>query len=174
MRDALTAEGHEGCQRVGIDAVLRQPALVESDEVEQVATSGVSCHEYLATAAIVLSDVLVRPCHRCCSIVEDVVNGSLGQQTVVGRHDYETAVFELWVDVLLAPFNASSVEPYHDGCVRFIRRIIHVEFAAFLCIPFRGFAIRDVVHLIVLRPCNGCATQKGDDEEIAFVSHSLS
>ena len=35
MCDALAAERHEGGERVCINAVLCQPALVESDDVEQ-------------------------------------------------------------------------------------------------------------------------------------------
>ena len=171
MCNALPAKGHESRERVGINAVLRQPALVESDHVEQIATCRVSGHEYLAMAAIVLRDVLVCPGHGCRGVVEDVVNRSLRQQTVVHRNDHESAVLQLRVDVLLAALDAAAVEPHNYGCVRLICRIIHVEFAALLGIALCRLAIRDVIHLVVLRPCDGRAKQEGKDEEIAFIDH---
>ena len=145
MCDALAAERHESCQRVGIDAVFRQPTLVKPDEVKQIAASRVPGQEYLAAAAIVLRDVLIRPCHRCRSVIEDIVDLGLGQQAVVGRDDHEAAVPELRVDMLLAALDAAAVEPYHHGRILGVSRIIHVEFAALLGIAHRRLAIRDVV-----------------------------
>jgi hypothetical protein len=114
----------------------------------------VSGHEDFALAAIRLRDILVRPGHSRRSIVEDVVNRSLRQQTVVRRDDHEAAVPELWVYVLLAALDAAAVESNHYGRILGVRRIINVEFAALLSIALRRVAIRDVIHLIVLRPCN--------------------
>ena len=145
----------------------------ESDHIEQIAASRVSGHEYLTLAATILRDVLIRPGHRCRSVVEDVVNRSLRQQTVVGRHDHEAAVFQLRVDVLLAALDAAAVEPHHHGRILGVCRIIHIELAALLGIALRRIAIWDVVHLIVLRPCNGRAKQKREGEEIAFICHVI-
>ena len=78
MCNALAAERHEGRERVCIDTVFGEPALVKSYEIKQIAASGVSGHEYLAMATIVLRDVLVRPGDSCRSVVKDVVNWSLG------------------------------------------------------------------------------------------------
>ena len=91
---------------------------------------------------------------------------SLWQQTVVRRDDHESAVPELRVDVLLAAFDAAAMEPNHYGRVLSVRRIIHVELTALLGIALRRVAIRDVVYLIVLRPCNSCAKQKGENEHL--------
>ncbi len=175
VRDALTAERHEGRERVGIDAVFRQPALVESDDVEQIAACGVSGYKNLALAAIVPRNVLVRPCHGCCGVVEDVVNGSLGQQTIVGRHNHKATVLQLRVDVFLAALDAATVEPHHYGRVLSIRRIIHVELAALLGIALRRVAIRDVVYLIILCLCRASKEQHYKDESYTFhTSQNLS
>ena len=54
MRDALTAEGHERGQRVGIDAILCEPVLVEPYHVEQVAASRVSGHKIMSFFMLLL------------------------------------------------------------------------------------------------------------------------
>ena len=50
----------------------------------------------------------------------------------------------------LAALNTAAVEPDDDGRVRLIRRIIHIEFAAFLSIGIGRLRVRDVIHLLVL------------------------
>ena len=124
-----------------------------------------SGHEYLATAAIVFRDVFVSPGHGCRSVVENNVDRSLGQQTVVGCDNHETAVLQLRVNMLVAALDATAVEPDYDRRVLGICRIIHIELAALLGITLCRLAIRDVVHLIVLRPCSASKEQHENGEK---------
>ena len=132
VRDALSAERHEGCQRVGIDTIFGKPPLIQSNDIEQVAASRVSCHENLALTATIFLDVLVGPCHCCRGIVEDIVDLSFWQQAVVGSDDHQSTVLELWVDVFVAALDATTMEPHHDGCILQVCRGIDIKFAALL------------------------------------------
>ena len=96
-------------------------------------------HEYLAVGAAVFLDVFVGPSHGCSRIVQDIIYLCLGQKAVIDRHDYQSAILQLRVDVLVATFDATAVEPNHHGSVFLFGGVIDVELAALLGVGVGGF-----------------------------------
>ena len=109
-----------------------------------------SGHENLATTTAVFLDVLVSPSHGSCSIVEDIIDGSLRQQAIIGGNHYQATVLQSLVYVFVATFNATTVKPHHHGRVLLIDGIIDIKLAALLSIGIGGGCVGDVVHLLIL------------------------
>ena len=78
-----------------------------------------------------------RPSYGCGSVVDTLVDRCLGEKAVVDRNYYESTVLKFCVDVFVACFEATTVEPYHNGSILYFGRIIHIEFATLLCIGIR-------------------------------------
>ena len=91
-----------------------------------------SSNEDLPIAAVIFLNVFVGPGHSCSSIVENIIDFGLRQQSVVGSHDHQPAIPELLVNVLAASFNPSSVEPHHHWCIFQFGGIIHIQLTTLL------------------------------------------
>ena len=110
--------------------------------------------EDLARTSIVLGAMFERPSYGSSSVVDTLVDRCLGEETVVDRNYYESAVLEFCIDVFVACFEATTMEPYHNGSILHVGRIIHIEFAALLSIGIRVCAVGDVVDASIL--CHNC------------------
>ena len=53
------------------------------------------------------------------------------------------------------------------------RRTVRTVEDRLLVQPVHRLFLREIIHLIVLRPCDGREKQKGEDEEITFVCHNV-
>ena len=135
--------------------------LVKDYHVDKVTSGGVTCQKYLFGISSAFFNLAESPGNGSGRIVDGLLDGSFGQQTVTDPDHTHSAVLKLRGNLLVPSLDTSSMEPYYCRIVLYVLRMIEVQQAAFTGIfTGIGLTIRYVpfCHVCDLRPAvlGGC------------------
>ena len=128
--NGLSGEWDYGQERVGVDAVWREPRFVEGEHHGEVSSGRMAGEDNLGGVAAEARCIVACPGHGGGRVGDARVDGHCGHEAVVGRHHNVAFAEQFGRQGLGAGGEASAVEPYYNRGARGRVGTRHVDAAA--------------------------------------------